>query len=75
MQADPCIGLATIGNHRVLLFMLLVSMLLWLCCMCRYCRDADTYVTDFKAVNQRIDAICRTMSELVSHHIHPFHNH
>eukprot|EP00983_Pelagomonas_calceolata_P094311 1157875-Pelagomonas_calceolata.AAC.1 len=26
---------------------------------CRYCRDADVYVTDFKAANQRIDAICK----------------
>jgi len=31
----------------------------------RYCRDADVYVTDFKAANQRIDAICKSISEMV----------
>jgi hypothetical protein len=30
----------------------------------RFCRDADAYVTDFKAANARIDAVCRSISEL-----------
>ena len=31
----------------------------------KYCRDADVYVTDFKAANMRISAICKSISELV----------
>lgn len=31
----------------------------------KFCRDADVYVSEFKAANQRIDAICRQLAELV----------
>lgn len=31
----------------------------------RFCRDADAAVADFKAANARLDALCRSISELV----------
>lgn len=31
----------------------------------KFCRDADVYVSEFKAANQRIDIICRQLGELV----------
>lgn len=31
----------------------------------KYCRDADVYVTDFKAANTRINLVCKSISEMM----------